>query len=489
MLFNSIQFAVFFPVVTAVYFALPNRYRVPFLAVASYIFYMAWVPSYVFLLLFSTFVSYGAARVIENSKSVGMRRTMFVAGLGVNLGILFLFKYFNFFNDSLQWLFSLFSLPYHTPDWRLLLPVGISFYTFQTVGYVVDVYRGQVPAERNPWLFALYVSFFPQLVAGPIERAGSLMPQLRAHHDLDYQLATDGMKLMAWGLFKKVVVADRLGSIVAVVYANPENYTGPALAIATIMAAWQIYCDFSGYSDIAIGAAQIMGIRLMNNFERPFFARSLPELWRRWHISLTTWFRDYLFFPMGGSRGGALNTMRNVVVVFAICGLWHGANWTFVLWGTFTGVLLCASMVTQPLRRAVTARLGFNRIPRIHAAMQTLITFGLFSIVGILFRAQNIQDAAAIYSRLFTGWLDPYQGGSFRDFVYTLGLTKVETFWLAVGVLAILIGVEAVQERGPIAPRIQRYPVWARWCMYYAFILLVICLGVFDESPFVYFQF
>ncbi len=489
MLFNSIQFAVFFPVMAATHFALPHRYRVPFLVFASYVFYMAWVPSYVFLLLFSTFVSYAAARGIESSKSVGLRRALFVTGLCVNLGILFLFKYFNFFNDSMQWIFERFSLPYHTPDWRLLLPVGISFYTFQTVGYVVDVYRGQVPAERNPWVFALYVSFFPQLVAGPIERAGRLIPQLRARHNLDYQQATDGLKLMAWGLFKKVVVADRLGSIVAVVYANPENHAGPAYAIATIMAAWQIYCDFSGYSDIAIGSAQVMGVRLMTNFERPFFARSLPELWRRWHISLTTWFRDYLFFPMGGSRGGVVRTMRNVVFVFAICGLWHGANWTFVLWGALTGVLLCVSMVTQPLRRAAAARMGLDRIPRIHAVFQTIATFFVFSFVGIFFRAHNVQDAFTIYRRLFTGWLDLFQGGRFRDFVYSLGLAKVETFWLSVSVLAILIGVEAVQQYGPIAPRIQRYPVWARWCMYYAFILAILYLGVFDESPFVYFQF
>jgi D-alanyl-lipoteichoic acid acyltransferase DltB (MBOAT superfamily) len=309
MLFNSVHFAIFFPVVVAIYFLLPYRFRWVWLLIASYYFYMAWIPIYVLLLLTTTLVDYLIGLLLGKTEVESKRKIILSVSLLVNLGILFTFKYYNFFMDSVVKLSDFFNLPLNIHYSSLLLPIGISFYTFQSLAYTIDVYRRKIPPEKHLGYFALYVCFFPQLVAGPIERAESLIPQLKLPHDFVVKRLSDGLKLMAWGLFKKVVVADRLGMMSAYVFANPQSHEGPGLIIAKIFSSWQIYCDFSGYSDIAVGAAKVLGVNLIQNFERPYFSRSTPELWRRWHISLMNWFRDYVFFPLGGSRYGLFKYM------------------------------------------------------------------------------------------------------------------------------------------------------------------------------------
>lgn len=489
MLFNSLHFAIFFPVVVVAYFACPYRYRWALLLLASYYFYMAWVPAYLLLIITSTLVDYVAAQMMGRTESLRKRRKYLYLSLGANLGLLFFFKYFNFFNDSMQALFEYLSLPYHMPESHFLLPVGISFYTFQTLGYSIDVYRGRVKPERHPGIFALYVAFFPQLVAGPIERAGNLLPQLRKRFDFDYVRVTNGLKLMAWGFFKKLVIADRVSVLVDYVFADPQGHQGPALALAAVLFAWQVYCDFSGYSDIAIGAAQVMGFRLMKNFNRPFFARSLGDLWRRWHISLTSWFRDYLYFPIGGSRVKVSRHAFNLIFVFSVCGLWHGADWTFVAWGTGHGILLALSMLTRNLRRRAGEVLHLERIPRLHALWQIGITFFWFCFLLGIFRSNDIPDAIYVVKHWFVGWADPLGGLDFRRFIMSLGMRKVEDFYIAAGAILLLEVVHVIQARGVTLDWLARKPAWLRWSLYYALILLILNFGVFNASPFFYFQF
>jgi len=489
MLFNSLHFAIFFPIVAGLYFLCPYRYRWVLLLVASYYFYMAWIPVYALLLLASTVLDYTTGLMMGRTESKAARRKYLYLSLAGNLGLLFFFKYYNFFNDSMRAVCEHFSLTYRMPESHLLLPVGISFYTFQTLGYAIDVYRGVVKPERHPGIFALYVSFFPQLVAGPIERASNLLPQFRRTFDFDYQRVTDGLKLMAWGLFKKVVIADRVAVIVDYVYMHPQNHEGPGLALATLFFAWQIYCDFSGYSDIAIGAAKVMGFTLMKNFDRPYWSRSLQELWRRWHISLMTWFRDYVFYSLGGTRKSLARVALNLLIVFSITGLWHGAKWTFVIWGLGHGVLLVVSLLTRDVRQKVAAVLRLDRIPRLHAVWQVGVTFFMFYYVGVFFRARSVGDALYILKHLFIGWSDPFRGLGFKEFVFSIGFRTIEDFHIAVLAIIVLETVHYLQSRGPLRPRLAQKPVWFRWALYYATLLVILGYGVFNDSPFIYFQF
>ncbi|MGE0267487.1 MAG: MBOAT family protein [Candidatus Omnitrophota bacterium] len=329
MLFNSFEFLLFFPVVAFVYFVLPFRFRWPWLLLSSYYFYMCWKPEYVVLIILSTLIDYYIGLSMAEAKNRTHAKHLLTLSIICNLGVLFAFKYYNFFNASFRELFSHFNIFYNVPSFKVLLPVGISFYTFQSLSYTIDVYSGKRPAEKHLGLFALYIAFFPQLVAGPIERSTHLLPQLYKKNHVDYQRVTDGLKLILWGLFKKIVIADRLAYFVNYVYNNPAGGHGYYILIATYFFAFQIYCDFSGYSDIAIGSAQVMGYELMENFKRPYLAQSIPEFWKRWHISLSTWFKEYLYFPLGGNRVPVLLWARNILVVFLLSGIWHGANWTF----------------------------------------------------------------------------------------------------------------------------------------------------------------
>lgn len=324
-------FMLFFPLVFSIYWLMPHHTRWFLLLCASYYFYMSWKPAYIVLILFTTFISYAAARLIEREPLRKKQRWILITALVLCIGILFFYKYFNFFSITLSTLASRFLIPVHPVTVKLLLPVGISFYTFQTLSYVIDVYRGTVKAERHFGIYAAFISFFPQLVAGPIERTGNLLPQIKARHTFDANRGICGAKMMLWGYFKKMVIADLLAGIVDAVFANLCGYSGFALVLAVFFFSLQIYCDFSGYSDIAIGTARLLDIDLMINFKSPYFSSSIKEFWSRWHISLSTWFRDYVYIPMGGNRCSKLRQSVNLLTTFLVSGLWHGASWTFVL--------------------------------------------------------------------------------------------------------------------------------------------------------------
>ncbi len=350
VLFNSIQFVFFFPLVVAMYFTTPQRWRWLLLLGASYYFYAAWRPEYVVLIFASTVVDYLCGRGMGRFRRARVRKLLLSLSVGTNLGFLFAFKYLSFFNESIRAAFDQFNIFYGVPAFDILLPVGISFYTFQSLSYTIDVYRERTPPEKHFGIFALYVSFFPQLVAGPIERSYRLLPQFYAHQRFDPDRVVSGLRLMLWGFFLKIVVADRLALFVNEVYADPGAYSGSALLLGTYFFAFQIFADFAGYSCIAIGAAGVMGYDLMENFRRPYFAASIREFWGRWHISLSTWFRDYLYIPLGGNRVSRWRWYVNLFAVFVISGLWHGAAWTFVVWGALHGAYLVVSLVTSDLR-------------------------------------------------------------------------------------------------------------------------------------------
>jgi D-alanyl-lipoteichoic acid acyltransferase DltB (MBOAT superfamily) len=400
MLFNSLHFVIFLPIVVAAYFFLPFKYRWAFLLGASYYFYMCWKPEYVLLLLLSTLIDYYAGIQIGKAASPRKRKLFLLLSLSSNLGILFLFKYFNFLNASARALFDHFNLFYNVPMFEMLLPVGISFYTFQTMSYAIDVYRGDQKPEKHFGTFALYVTFFPQLVAGPIERSTTLMPQFYERHDFDWRRTLDGLKLMLWGFFKKLVIADRLAGYVNQIYNDPANADGINLLIATYFFAFQIYCDFSGYSDIAVGTAKVLGFRLMANFERPYLATSIAEFWKRWHISLSTWFKDYLYIPLGGNRVEKWRWCINLFIVFLVSGLWHGANWTFMVWGALHGFYLIFSILTGNARDKLRHTLAFDRLPSLVKISQILITFHLVLLAWIFFRANHLTDALLIIEKI-----------------------------------------------------------------------------------------
>ncbi|WMJ82393.1 MBOAT family O-acyltransferase [Clostridium sp. MB40-C1] len=488
MLFNSFKFIIFFPIVVAMYFIISHRYRWILLLGASYYFYMCWNPKYVVLILTTTLISYLSGIWIEGTQDIKKKKIYLNFSILSNIAILFLFKYFNFFNDSFRQIFAHFNLNYTVPSFKLLLPVGISFYTFQSLSYSIDVYRGVKKAERHFGIFALYVSFFPQLVAGPIERSDRLLPQFYEKHKFDYKRVTDGLKLMGMGYFKKVVIADRLAILVNTVYNNPSAYKGVPLIVASVFFAFQIYCDFSGYSDIAVGSAKVMGFELMENFKRPYFSKSISEFWRRWHISLSTWFRDYLYIPLGGNRVKKGRYFFNNLITFLVSGLWHGASWTFVIWGGLHGVYLIIGSITKNTREKFAEVIGLKKSPKIYKSLKVLITFILVDFAWIFFRANSISDAIYIIKNLFNGLGDVQGLNEIKDILLSLGLDKVS---FGVGVIAIVIMEIAhlIQARQSLIKFIREKPILIRWTFYYALILTIMLFGVFEQSQFIYFQF
>jgi alginate O-acetyltransferase complex protein AlgI len=481
MLFNSLHFLFFFPVVVALYFALPHRLRWGWLLAASYYFYMAWRPSYVLVLCALTLIDYVAGLRIGTSTTHARRRAYLIVSLVANLSLLFAFKYFNFFNDSLGAAFRLFQFSYPIPAADVILPVGISFHTFQAMSYTIDVYRGARQPERDLGLFALYVAFFPQLVAGPIERSGHLLPQFRLEHSFEYARVADGLKLMAWGFFKKLVIADRLAVYVNEVYANPGDFDAGRLTLATYFFAFQIYCDFSGYSDIAIGAAQVMGYELSENFRRPYFAGSIRDFWRRWHITLMSWFRDYVYIPLGGNRVPRMRYFANTLAVFLLSGLWHGANWTFVVWGLLHGSYLIAADVTGAHRERARALFGLRRLPAVERVLGALVTFHLVAFAWIFFRASSLSDAVLIVRSIVSGT-------GVRGMHLTLpGFDGLEIA-IALGAIVLMETLEALKERRG-ARLLSERPAWIRWPCYAGAIALIILFGKFDQREFIYFQF
>jgi alginate O-acetyltransferase complex protein AlgI len=494
MLFNSLEFVVFFPLVIGFYFLLPHRFRWILLLVASYIFYMFWRVEYALILLTSTLVDYTCARMMGKwaPEQRSKRKPWLWLSLLSNLGILFTFKYFNFFSEAASSLGQLLGMQYATPAFELLLPMGISFYTFQTMSYSIDVYYDRIKPEKHVGIFALFVTFFPQLVAGPIERAGNLLHQLRQHHRFDYQRVSSGLKLMAWGFFKKLVIADQLALFVNQVYDQPQAYTGFPLLLATLFFAFQIYCDFSGYSDIAIGTAQVLGIRLMQNFRTPYFSGSIREFWSRWHISLSTWFRDYLYIPLGGNRVLKWRWYYNLFVVFVVSGLWHGANWTFLVWGALHGLYLVLGESTADWRDRLNQALHLTRLPRLHRLLQVAFTFSLVCLAWIFFRANSLTDAWYITTHLFAGLGTSLQAIAssveLRWELLYLSQSK-ELFLIAVAAVLLLLVIELANEYVHLPSSIGLLPTPLRLSFYGLAGAFILLFGNFAESEFIYFQF
>ncbi|NLF80287.1 MAG: MBOAT family protein, partial [Clostridia bacterium] len=390
MLFNSLNFLIFFPTVTLLYFLLPYKLRWLLLLIASCVFYMAFIPKYILILAFTITMDYVLGLLLEKNRG---NKKYLLLSLISNIGVLFVFKYFNFFNSSIADIAAFFNWNYSYAALSLILPIGLSFHTFQSLSYVIEVYRGNQQAERNFGIFALYVMFYPQLVAGPIERPQNLLHQFYERHRFELPRVSEGLRMMLWGLFKKVVIADRLAILVNPIYNDPDGHGGFAFLVATVFFAFQIYCDFSGYSDIARGAAKVMGFRLMLNFDRPYFSRSIAEFWKRWHISLSSWFRDYVYIPLGGNRVKRSRWHMNLLITFLLSGLWHGANWTFVIWGGLNGAYLVLSLLSQNLRHKLVHAFALDRLPRLHRLLQVAITFGLICLAWVFFRANSFADA------------------------------------------------------------------------------------------------
>jgi len=485
MLFNSLEFLVFFPAVLMLYFATPQRYRWALLLIASYYFYGCWKVEYLLLLAASTLIDYFAGVMIGRTEDKAKRKMFLALSLCSNLGILFGFKYLNFVNESLRTAFDAVNIFYNVPAFHILLPVGLSFYTFQSMSYAIDVYRGKLKPEKHLGLFAVYVSFFPQLMAGPIERSPHLLPQFYEEHRFDWDMFKNGFVRVLWGFFKKIVIADRLSTYVDAVYNHPADHTGAPVILASIFFAFQIYCDFSGYSDIALGTAQMMGFRLMENFKRPFAARSVREFWQRWHISLTKWIMDYLYYPLALKAKKKWHGYVVTFFVFTVIGLWHGAAWNFVLFGAFVGLALVISDITKPYRKKVTDILfpaNIGALQSAHKILQTAIAFSLFVFASVLFRANSMADIFTLVPNLF------------RDVSFSLDailLPEFSGYELALAVLAIVVLeiVQWLQQRGPIFERFAQRPVWAQYAASHSLIFAILMFGEFSLKPFIYFQF
>ena len=480
MLFNSIGFLLFFPVVCLLYFSIPServRLRNGLLLLASYWFYMNWEPAYALLLLLSTLVTWAAALGMERGASgerQSLRRRWWLVGsILANLAILFLFKYYNFLTGVLTDVLTTTGLSVSMPRFHLLLPVGISFYTFQALGYTIDVYRGAVRAERDLPTYALFVSFFPQLVAGPIERSGRLLPQFREQHHVTYGNVTSGLRMMAWGYFMKLVVADRCGLYVDAVFDNVTMHNGGTCLLASLLFPFQIYGDFAGYSLIAIGTARVLGFRLMENFHSPYLSCSVGEFWHRWHVSLSTWFRDYVYIPLGGNRVGRPRQYVNLLVTFTVSGLWHGANWTFLCWGAFHGLLLC-------MEKALG--IGQQRYKGLSWLSHLALTFLLVSMGWVLFRSASLSDALTVYTSILTNLSVP-------DLSFAM-FTEICTALVAI---AVLMGSEVMEETGICSRQSHRpHPIYRRTVRLSAVVVQVasiLLFGVLGGDQFIYFQF
>lgn len=490
MLFNSFIYAIFLTIVFTLHWLLPHRFRWIILLIASYYFYMSWNPELVVLIALTTLVSYGSGLLISRYRNTKRKlsKLVLVLALVICFGVLFFFKYFDFFSTSVTAILRLFSLPVQEFTLKLILPVGISFYTFQTLSYVIDVYRGKVPAEPHLGYYALYVSFFPQLVAGPIERSDNLIPQLRMDRTFEYSEGTNGLKWIALGLFKKVVIADSLAVYVNTVYSNLPLYKGLSFVVATVFFAFQIYCDFSGYSDIAIGSGKLLGIKLMKNFDSPYFSQSIREFWSRWHISLSTWFRDYVYIPLGGSRKKLPRHLLNLMITFLLSGLWHGANWTFVCWGALHGFYIIIETV---VRKYVFRHTG-KEIPRktgsgVLSFLQMLLTFTLVCFAWVFFRANTLSDAFYGLSHMFDGIGSPIK--YVEDAARMLGLDRYDLLvrLLPVALLAIY---DFANRKTNALDMISEWKPIIRWPVYILVIWFVLFYpGTGGGAEFIYFQF
>lgn len=487
MIFNSIEFAIFFPVVTLVYFLLQHKHRWWWLLATSCYFYMFFKPEYILILGFTIVIDYFAGILIEQSEGK-KRKWYLIMSLIANIGVLAVFKYYNFFTLAIGEA-GLARLPML----KILLPIGLSFHTFQAMSYTIEVYRGNQKAERHFGIYSLYVMFYPQLVAGPIERPQNILHQFYEKQKFDYDRVTSGLKLMAWGLFKKVVIADRLALFVDKVYDHPLDYQGIPIIVATIFFCFQIYCDFSGYSDIAIGSAQVMGFKLMKNFDRPYFSKSISEFWRRWHISLSGWFRDYLYIPLGGNRVSTYRRYFNLFFVFTMSGLWHGANWNFIIWGALHGFYLIAAIVLAKPRNFINKITGITKVPFLFKIVQVSVTFMLVAFAWIFFRGTYLELSWTwhLVTHLFTG-LPSLSEFMHLDYIsqYVFLDKGAKEFFLAIALIIFMEVIHYMQRGKSMRELISNKPTVIRWGIYYLFIMMFFILGVFDSpAQFIYFQF
>lgn len=496
MLFNSADFLVFFPIVTLIYFIIPHRVRYLWLLVCSYYFYMCWNAVYALLLFASTLITWLSGLAISSYQSQGgevsrLKAQGIVAiSFTLNLMILMIFKYAGFIMDNLNLFFGKVGVTFSLPEFSLLLPVGISFYIFQALSYTVDVYRRDVQVERNFLRYAVFVAFFPQLVAGPIERSSRLLNQFYTKHEFDYERMARGLMVMLWGYFQKMVVADRLAVLVSRVFDYYTACSGLEVLVACVFFAFQIYCDFAGYSCIAIGAAEVMGFELIENFKQPYLGICIADFWRRWHISLTSWFRDYLYIPLGGNRKGRLAKYRNIMIVFLTSGLWHGANWTYVIWGGLNGLFQIMGEWLRPLRQRIKRLLHIDDGAASSRIVSMAVTFLLVDFTWVFFRADTLSDAIGILRQLFAGG---YLSTLFDGGLYSLGLSRLD-FRLGIFFILILLAVDVLHERNVrIRDWILRQALWFRWTIYLAAIFTILIFGFYgpnyDAAQFIYFQF
>ncbi len=487
MLFNSLHFALFFPLVTLLYFYLPQNKRWALLLFASCYFYMVFIPIYILILFFTIIIDYFAGILIENAS--GRKRKLYLSwSIIANVGVLAIFKYFDFFVTNINAVGEALHLHYPIHLLGIILPVGLSFHTFQAMSYTIEVYRGNQKAERHFGIYSLYVMYYPQLVAGPIERPQNIIHQFKEKHNFNYKRVKSGLMLMAWGLIKKIVIADRLSIFVDRAYSNLDGYENVGLIIAAIFFSFQIYCDFSGYSDIAIGASRVMGIELMTNFRQPYFSQSISEFWKRWHISLSTWFRDYLYIPLGGNRVKTLGrAYLNIFLVFLISGFWHGAQWTFIVWGALHGLYLLSALIRD--RIFGMRKKNKNRVRNI---LNVIFTFLLVTLAWVFFRAPNFETAQLIFSKMFEGWgslISNVLSGNIPYDNLSLGLGKAPLF-TAVGVIIFLLAFDKLHSKINMNKWISKQALPLRYSVYIGAVFAIYFLGSFKtDSSFIYFQF
>ena len=496
MLFNSLEYLIFLPVVLAVYYIIPDRAKHAWLLVCSYFFYMCWNAVYALLILLSTAATYLCALLLERARQSAKNENRRLEKLSLalcivlNLGILFYFKYFNFAVSSLNAVLAGCGLAFRCPTLDIVLPVGISFYTFQALGYTIDVYRRDIYAEKNFLRYALFVSFFPQLVAGPIERSKNLLRQLAVPRKADFNAMREGVLLILWGFFLKVVLSDRIAMFVDTVYGDSSMYGGWYTIIAALLFAIQIYCDFGGYSTIAVGSAKMLGVELMENFDTPYLSMSTAEFWRRWHISLSTWFRDYVYIPLGGSRRGKARKYLNIMITFGLSGLWHGARWTYVFWGLLNGAYQVIGELLKPLRDRGVKALGLHRDSLGHKTVRVLVTFLLISFALIFFRAPQLSDAFNIVHGMFTD-INPWI--LFDGSLYECGLNRANFDLMLLGI-ALLTGADICKLRGiKLRELIVKQDAWCQSLIIALSAALILLFGILGDSTeavsFIYFQF
>lgn len=493
-MFNSINFILFFIVVFCLFYAIPNKFRWIVLLAASSIFYVSLAPHYLLLVYGVILVSYLLGLLIDR-KTGTTRKALLWLGIACVTTPLLLYKYFNFFQANATEIAQALHWNYSGELLNFILPIGLSFYTFQAISYLIEIYWGKQKPERHLGIYSLFILFFPQILAGPIARPQGLLHQFKEGRPFNERDISDGLKLMLWGFFKKLVIADRLSIAVHHVYSATSDATGFTLLVATILFAFQIFCDFSGYTDIAIGAAQVLGFKLTNNFNRPYFSKSVAEFWNRWHISLSSWMRDYIYIPLGGSRVAKWKWARNILITFLVSGLWHGANWTFIFWGLLNGCYIVISRFTEKPRNFMVNLLMLNKHPQLHKIFRVLFTFSLITITWVFFRAGSLHEALYILQKIATGSfqvLSDIRIIQLSDYRYLASQLGIGIYDLTIALFAIATMelVHLLERKGRMSDLLRTKPLWLRWSFYYAIILAIAFFGAYHgQSEFIYFKF